>query len=99
MKEYQDTPREARPRAARRGAKLDDYGDWLTLRDVAELTGLSMSHLYEAARSGWMAPLARRIGSRIIRVSKEDLRYVIEGDHETKSAAPSEGSANDRSSQ
>ena len=62
-------------------ARLDHYGDLLTMRQVSELTGLGMSHLYEAARSGWIAPLVVRFGPRLMRVPKAALlRHLNESD-------------------
>lgn len=67
----------------RRLARLEDFGDYLKMRDVSAVTGFSMSHLYEAARVGWLAPIVARVSPRLILVPKQALRRLIEGgDHD-----------------
>jgi predicted DNA-binding transcriptional regulator AlpA len=67
----------------RRTARFDDYGDYLKMRDVSAVTGFSMSHLYGAARAGWLAPIVVRVSPRLILVPKRALRDLIEdGGHD-----------------
>lgn len=66
--------------ARRPTARFDNYGDELRICEVSEITGLSMSHLYEAAKSGWLEPISVTVGKRLIRVPKAALRRILEGD-------------------
>jgi hypothetical protein len=44
---------------------------------TAEITGMGRSHLYEAARSGWLRPAVVKFG-RSIRIRRDVLRRLIE---------------------
>jgi hypothetical protein len=58
---------------------LEEPGDLWTIDDLSSWSGLGKSTLYEAARSGWLAPIVIRWG-RSIRIPKAALRRLIESE-------------------
>ena len=62
---------------------LDECGDLLTIEEIAAVTMLGKTFLYESARSGWLRPMVVRFGCRAIRVPKSALvAYFQGGDHD-----------------
>jgi hypothetical protein len=67
--------------------RLEEPGDLWTIDMVSAWSGLSKSTLYEAARSGWLAPVVVRWGHSI-RVPKAALRRLVEGTDESPGSDP-----------
>ena len=78
MSDASNTDCQGRRERPKRPARLEDYGDYLKMRDVHDITGFSMSHCYEAARAGWLAPIVVRVSPRLILIPKRALRRLIE---------------------
>ena len=74
--------------------RLDDYGEILTVRQVAEVLGIARNSVYQAAAAGQIPSV--RVGRRILFAKRSLEFWLSAGDTRlTTAAEPDEGHSRD----